>query len=275
MARIRSIKPEFWGDEKLSQLSFLSRLIYIGMWNFADDFGVIKGKNTWLKSQIFPYNNFEISEFDAALDELKNIKRILLFKVENEDYFYLPNFLKHQKIDKPSKVKNPAPTKEILKQCKRSTNNRRTLDEHSTKPRRALAVGTGTGTGSGSGKGTGAGTGEGARGGGSGDNGKSNALKNDIVALLKNRNVMPPASLSISENYAPVFVLQKIMEFDFLRLDNPDRLNKSPTGFLISSIKKNYDTPDGFYRWFEEKKDIWINSEKITQNIKNLMDEIQ
>ncbi len=41
MARIRTIKPEFWEDEKIGKLPIPCRL-FIGCWNFADDFGVIK-----------------------------------------------------------------------------------------------------------------------------------------------------------------------------------------------------------------------------------------
>ena len=43
MARIRTIKPEFWEDEKIGKLPIPCRLFFIGCWNFADDFGVIKG----------------------------------------------------------------------------------------------------------------------------------------------------------------------------------------------------------------------------------------
>jgi hypothetical protein len=39
MARIRTIKPEFWTDEKIVECSFEARLMFIGMFNFADDKG--------------------------------------------------------------------------------------------------------------------------------------------------------------------------------------------------------------------------------------------
>ena len=41
MARNRIIKPEFWADAKIGRLSFGARLLYIAMWNFADDYGII------------------------------------------------------------------------------------------------------------------------------------------------------------------------------------------------------------------------------------------
>lgn len=39
MARIRSIKPEFWTDEKVSRLPGDTALFFIGLWTHADDHG--------------------------------------------------------------------------------------------------------------------------------------------------------------------------------------------------------------------------------------------
>ncbi len=39
MPRIRSIKPEFWADEKMSSLSPIDRLVFLGLIGMADDFG--------------------------------------------------------------------------------------------------------------------------------------------------------------------------------------------------------------------------------------------
>ena len=54
MARIRTIKPEFWEDEKLVMLPLGCRLFFIGTWNFADDLGVLRYNPVLLKSRIFP-----------------------------------------------------------------------------------------------------------------------------------------------------------------------------------------------------------------------------
>lgn len=39
MARIRSIKPEFWTDGKIRRLRDPSALLFIALWTFADDYG--------------------------------------------------------------------------------------------------------------------------------------------------------------------------------------------------------------------------------------------
>ena len=40
MARIRSIKPQFWTSEQIADCSSNARLLFIGLWNFCDDCGV-------------------------------------------------------------------------------------------------------------------------------------------------------------------------------------------------------------------------------------------
>lgn len=113
MARIRMIKPEFWDDEKLSSVSRDARLTFIGMWNNADDYAVVKGHHLWLKNNIFPYDEIKQSDFQKWLCELENIRVIIPFESDGEKYYYIKNFLKHQTINRPSQVKNPTPPDNI------------------------------------------------------------------------------------------------------------------------------------------------------------------
>ena len=53
MARNRIIKPEFWSDAKVGRLSFGARLLYIAMWNFADDCGTISASPRRLLGDAF------------------------------------------------------------------------------------------------------------------------------------------------------------------------------------------------------------------------------
>jgi hypothetical protein len=129
MPRTRMIKPEFWSDEKIAQLSLLARLLYIGIWNCSDDFGVVKGHPTWLKSQIFPYDDkITPQDVEGALGELENLGRIVPFLSDEERYFDLPFFRKHQTVNRPSKRRNP----------ERIKNNSQTLTEPSLNTHRAL-----------------------------------------------------------------------------------------------------------------------------------------
>jgi len=102
MARIRTIKPKFWDDEKLAKVSRDARLLYIGMWNHADDLGVILANQTWLKSKIFPYDDISSEELKKWLQELLDISRIITGTFRDCYYFRIPNFNKHQVINKPN-----------------------------------------------------------------------------------------------------------------------------------------------------------------------------
>lgn len=105
MARRRMIDPDFWVDEEISDLSPLSRLLYIGLWGICDDnYATLPDKPRWIKAQIFPYEDMKIETY---LKELIKSNKILTFTHEEQPYLYIKNFFKHQRVDRPSKPKYP------------------------------------------------------------------------------------------------------------------------------------------------------------------------
>lgn len=101
MARIRTIKPEFWEDEKIGKLPIPCRLFFIGCWIFADDFGVIKGNAALLKSQIFPYDeNLRVSEIKKWIDALVDARMLVPIIHAEESYYFIRTFRSHQVLDK-------------------------------------------------------------------------------------------------------------------------------------------------------------------------------
>lgn len=102
MARIRTIKPKFWDDSKIGKLTRDARLLYIGLWTFSDDIGVVIGDAIWLKSKIFPYDQIQIQQFDKWITELVTNGFICLLSYKGERFIYLPNFTRHQVINRPN-----------------------------------------------------------------------------------------------------------------------------------------------------------------------------
>lgn len=101
MARIRTVKPEFWEDEKIASLSMPCRLFFIGTWNFADDIGVFRSNPAILKSRIFPYDDdLRVSEVKKWLDALEKARMIIPIIHNGESYYKIRTFQSHQKIDK-------------------------------------------------------------------------------------------------------------------------------------------------------------------------------
>lgn len=104
MPRIRTIKPKFWDDLKIAKLSRDSRLIFIAMWNFCDDNGVIIADHTWLKSKILPYDDITVATFKKWIDELTRFEFIQTIDDNGSFYFFIPNFRKHQVINRPNEA---------------------------------------------------------------------------------------------------------------------------------------------------------------------------
>lgn len=97
------LNPEFWLDEELAAISPHARLLYMGLWGICDDHhATIPDKPAWIKIQVFPYEEVDIK---SLLAELEGAGKLIKFESEDKNWWYLKNFLKHQKIDRPSKEK--------------------------------------------------------------------------------------------------------------------------------------------------------------------------
>jgi hypothetical protein len=108
MARIRTIKPDFAQSESMGNISRDARLLFIEMWTLADDSGRIRGNSRMLASLLFPYDEDAPGLIVNWLSELEKEGCIIPYKVDGQSYYEIINFLKHQKIDKPTPTKLPA-----------------------------------------------------------------------------------------------------------------------------------------------------------------------
>jgi hypothetical protein len=106
MARIRTIKPDFWTDEKLTECSMSARLLFIGSWNFADDNGNLEASAKQLKMKVFPADNIDCQ---PLLDELINHGILMEYSVNGKKYLHIKGFKKHQVINRPSNSNIPQP----------------------------------------------------------------------------------------------------------------------------------------------------------------------
>jgi hypothetical protein len=100
VARIRTIKPEFWTDEKIVSLPFEARLFFVGLWNFCDDDGYIEDNAVRLKLQIFPADQLDV---DKLIDILCMEELLVRGESGDSDVILIPHFVEHQKVSHPSK----------------------------------------------------------------------------------------------------------------------------------------------------------------------------
>lgn len=106
MARIRTIKPDFWTDEKIVELSFEARLFFIGSWNFADDNGNLQRSAKKLKMQIFPADAIDC---EPLIQSLMAHGLFREYEVNGETFIHIKGFKAHQVINRPSKTGLPVP----------------------------------------------------------------------------------------------------------------------------------------------------------------------
>jgi hypothetical protein len=110
MARIRTIKPEFWTSETIARLSIPARLTFIGMWNEADDYGVLPDNARVLKGHIWPLeDSVGAGDVEMHLAEIAHQGLIQRYEAEDRKLIFVVGWDEHQQVNRPSKRKHPAP----------------------------------------------------------------------------------------------------------------------------------------------------------------------
>jgi len=110
MARIRSIKPEYWSDATIATFDYFTRLFYIALWNFADDEGRGRALCKELAGFAFPLDDdLPNSEVERALQTIAASGRIMLYESSGVRHFQIMKWADHQKVDRASKSRLPEP----------------------------------------------------------------------------------------------------------------------------------------------------------------------
>lgn len=111
MARYRTYKPELFADEKLNELPVEARFLFLGLLPFVDDMGRRRYHPRRIKLEVFP-GDARITEkvVDGWIRDLERLGIVRLYSIENQKnqlFLWIPNFLRHQKIDRPSHTDIP------------------------------------------------------------------------------------------------------------------------------------------------------------------------
>lgn len=110
MARIRSLKPEYFADEDLAvATSRDARLLYPGLWGLADEWGRLRGNPAFVKGHVFPYDDdLDAAAVDRLIDELAAAGKVVRYRVGHATYLFLPNLKTHQRLE-PEKTASRLP----------------------------------------------------------------------------------------------------------------------------------------------------------------------
>lgn len=114
MPRIRTIKPEFWSSPGIENTSPWSRLLFIAMWNWADDAGRGTCQLRELQAFAFPYDEdapevATMAGFRRTLAEVRDQYDVVFYKVSGRPYYAIPSWKRHQRNERTAKSKYPAP----------------------------------------------------------------------------------------------------------------------------------------------------------------------
>lgn len=110
MARIRTVKPSFWGDDRVSQLSRDARLLFLGLISMADDQGRFLASVASITGYIYPHDSdVPPVKIRKWLAEITDQELILLYNGGRAKYGAIRKWKRHQRISKPQPSSLPPP----------------------------------------------------------------------------------------------------------------------------------------------------------------------
>lgn len=118
MARIRTIKPEFFYSETLAKVSLATERSFCGLFTHVDDTGRAKDVPAVMNGQLWPTRgDHTVADMEADLAALADPDLpavICRYEVAGRRYLHLPSWHEHQRINKPTKSKlPPCPVHEV------------------------------------------------------------------------------------------------------------------------------------------------------------------
>ena len=109
MARIRTIKPDFFTSLTIADLTAEQRLTFIGLWTHADDAGRCVDDARLIKAAIWPLDDRTAADIEIDLKALTESSLITRYTLKRKRYLAVTNWDEHQRINRPTESKLPAP----------------------------------------------------------------------------------------------------------------------------------------------------------------------
>ena len=115
MARIRTVKPAFWGSPEAAGMSRDARLLVLGLISDSDDDGRFLANFSAISGFAYP-NDCDITPRKLArwLDEVVASGMVELYCDRGVQYGYFPSWGAHQVINKRTRSLLPAPPARTL-----------------------------------------------------------------------------------------------------------------------------------------------------------------
>jgi hypothetical protein len=105
MPRIRTIKPDAFLSESLSDVPRGTRWTFAGLWTYADDRGRARDDVRLVKAALYPLDDsVSLSDVEDDLVMLSKMGGVCRYIVDGRRYLHMPNW-GHQKINRPTESK--------------------------------------------------------------------------------------------------------------------------------------------------------------------------
>lgn len=109
MARIRTVKPDAWQDRRLGQRSREARLLWVVLLTMCDDEGRFRALSLGIAGHGYAHDLEALAAIPGWLDELADAGLIVLYDVDDEPFGCFPKWAAHQRVNKPTPSRIPAP----------------------------------------------------------------------------------------------------------------------------------------------------------------------
>lgn len=109
MARIRTIKPEFFTSDTVAELSLRARLTWIGLWTYCDDFGRCRDNVKLIKAAVWALDDVSLTNIEKDLTDLLACGLVYRYDVAGKSYLQITNWEEHQRVSHPTASKIPEP----------------------------------------------------------------------------------------------------------------------------------------------------------------------
>jgi hypothetical protein len=107
MARDRKLPTDFWTWEAVIDCAAMTRLLFLGLWNFADDFGVQPLRPRTIRMQVFPGDPIADDQVRAMIDELVSRGLLRIYAVDAVEYLEILDWRQIQRVGKRARRRYP------------------------------------------------------------------------------------------------------------------------------------------------------------------------
>lgn len=117
MARIRSVKPDFFTSEKIAALPMSARLTFIGLWTHVDDNGVAADNVRLITAAIWPLEDDPMEALVRTREDLQRLSEaclIVRYEASGKALLFVKGWDEHQKVSHPGKPRYVRPSQEDI-----------------------------------------------------------------------------------------------------------------------------------------------------------------